>query len=503
MNIGNVVGGGGERESIVDKPRENSGNGDSCGDSRLTGYRAPEQAGEGGKPEEAGGDKEGDFEQKTEVNTEQANFKEGDETNNKSSKRGKSNERKGEMNQGISVKRLKSDTEDDTKSRKKNKSTKSNEMVCLPPTLPSLDIDRLLESHSTHSSTGNSPNFIWSCCSSPLIPFASSYSSTSCLSSSASSPPTSNDNYISEILEDLQDEEVEGCGVCGGYDSSEDDPLTYCDGCNVPVHRTCYSITEIEGEGEGTKDKESMGKEDDDRFLCDYCSFINKQLVLLQDCFFATNMLNEKSTTSDGPDGNFNENASKNTDCICDKLYESLKENCSSNNHGRNLKKKTSRHSSACTTSSPPLTHSSSPVLSLLPRRCSLCPCTTGAMFVSEGRSKGGRKVGGAVSVGLWCHVICALWNNNCSVDNRRVFGIPDVLQSYLGNKIYSGINGNISKNKRISKNRTDNNSLHICRVCAWRDGILINCAEEGCMVEFHPICGLLANFGLNLIGRQ
>ncbi|CDJ45527.1 PHD-finger domain-containing protein, putative, partial [Eimeria tenella] len=51
-----------------------------------------------------------------------------------------------------------------------------------------------------------------------------------------------------QLYEDLQDDGIR-CDVCANSDTAADDAIVLCDGCDVAVHQSCYSIPQVpEGE---------------------------------------------------------------------------------------------------------------------------------------------------------------------------------------------------------------------------------------------------------------
>ncbi|CDJ69864.1 PHD-finger domain-containing protein, putative [Eimeria necatrix] len=51
-----------------------------------------------------------------------------------------------------------------------------------------------------------------------------------------------------QLYEDLQDDGIR-CDVCANSDTAADDAIVLCDGCDVAVHQSCYSIKQVpEGE---------------------------------------------------------------------------------------------------------------------------------------------------------------------------------------------------------------------------------------------------------------
>ena len=46
---------------------------------------------------------------------------------------------------------------------------------------------------------------------------------------------------LSNLDEDLPLE----CGICKDDESYEDNPILFCDGCDLPVHQKCYHVVEI------------------------------------------------------------------------------------------------------------------------------------------------------------------------------------------------------------------------------------------------------------------
>ncbi|KAA6366179.1 MAG: hypothetical protein EZS28_038294, partial [Streblomastix strix] len=49
-----------------------------------------------------------------------------------------------------------------------------------------------------------------------------------------------------DVLDDQIPENDQSCTVCGLNDSYEDNPIIYCDGCQVAVHAACYMVQQNE-----------------------------------------------------------------------------------------------------------------------------------------------------------------------------------------------------------------------------------------------------------------
>lgn len=92
-------------------------------------------------------------------------------------------------------------------------------------------------------------------------------------------PPTMNARVgvLQEIKEEPEQEEEEEscCAVCRERESYEDDPIVYCDGCNVAVHQFCYGIRDVSSDKwfcEVCTEEKAGGKKNRSRQLqCQLC----------------------------------------------------------------------------------------------------------------------------------------------------------------------------------------------------------------------------------------
>ncbi|GJP49991.1 hypothetical protein CLOM_g9148 [Closterium sp. NIES-68] len=89
-----------------------------------------------------------------------------------------------------------------------------------------------------------------------------------------------------EVEEEEGGGEGEACDVCCQTDSDDVNPIVFCDGCDVPVHRQCYGIPAAavlpvlsqqreEGKGGEGQEKKGQGGEEEDAslpWLCARCS---------------------------------------------------------------------------------------------------------------------------------------------------------------------------------------------------------------------------------------
>ncbi len=53
------------------------------------------------------------------------------------------------------------------------------------------------------------------------------------------------DDELLDRLAEREEEESAECGVCGDGDSYENNPILFCDRCNLAVHQHCYNVTRV------------------------------------------------------------------------------------------------------------------------------------------------------------------------------------------------------------------------------------------------------------------
>ncbi|KAL8272107.1 hypothetical protein Esti_003950 [Eimeria stiedai] len=198
-----------------------------------------------------------------------------------------------------------------------------------------------------------------------------------------------------QVHEDLKDDGVK-CDVCSNSDTTADDPIVLCDGCDTAVHQSCYAIEQVP----------------ENEWFCEFCQSQRDTEARMQ-------MLTDIQRRRD-----FNQQQRQAEASSVLEAAEAAKLDMPS-----------------------------------LPRRCVLCPRTTGALI--------------RTTEGLWAHVSCGLWVPECWV---------------IGCREVCGISG-------ITPCRFE---LPCC-VCGIQGFAAVQCAHENCDASFHSTCAIMAGFGMNI----